>query len=153
MEIIQELPEVVLDKIAEFFCYHDIKKWFLLIKFMEKSFRRIINLRNYKFRGKYELILDKMVFQYFENAFLYIDTDYLFYNGFIEEIYKNRELSIKIWKEKCDKYDYNFEYTPTIMENMLDYEYQNYLNGDFKKNYNDINQRVFWTQIVEYLNQ
>lgn len=132
---ILELPNQILITIFSYFSYEDIKNNYLNLKYFKPILDCIIEINQYKFLGKFELVLDKIVFQYYLDAFNYIDTDYLFYKGIVKEIYHNKNKSIIMWKEKCKKYNFNFDYMPEILKFVLE-DYEDVLLDESQNNLN-----------------
>ena len=132
---ILELPNQILITIFSYFSYEDIKNNYLNLKYFKPILDGIIEINQYKFLGKFKLVLDKIVFQYYLDAFNYIDTDYLFYKGIVKEIYHNKNKSIIMWKEKCKKYNFNFDYMPEILKFVLE-DYEDVLLDESQNNLN-----------------
>ena len=101
------------------------------------------------------MVLEDIVFQYYQTAYNRTYTDHLLYNGIIEKMYQNQELCIKIWKEKCNKYDYNLPYMPKVLEIVFKENKQNFINGNFKKDYSEdrLTQGLFLSKLITYLNR
>ena len=72
-------------------------------------------------------------------------------------MFQNKELSICIWKKKCKKYNYNFEYMSKILGFLFEEELNNYDLGKFKKRQNHyditINQSLFMCKLINNLNE
>ena len=132
---ILELPNQILITIFSYFSYEDIKNNNNNLKYFKPILDGIIEINQYKFLGKFKLVLDKIVFQYYLDAFNYIDTDYLFYKGIVKEIYHNKNKSIIMWKEKCKKYNFNFDYMPEILKFVLE-DYEDVLLDESQNNLN-----------------
>lgn len=129
MNQLSELPSEIILKIFDYFTYEDIKNNYLILIDFKEILDNIIKKKNYDFLRKYELILDKIVFQNYKKAYNHIHNDYDFYKGIVKEIYQNKEISIKMWKNKCNKLNLNLEYTPKILDFVLE-EYQDRYNRE-----------------------
>ena len=150
---VREIPTEIKIKILNFWNIDDIKKYYFLCKDVKDILDYLINKNNYDFIGRFDMILEDIVFQYYADAFIYCRTKYNLYNGFIEKMYENKQLSINAWKEKCKKYHFNLPHKLEILGFVFQ-EFNNfYEQGKLKeKETNEINQSLFIGKLISYLN-
>jgi len=151
---LQEIPNELQIKIFDFWSLEDFKKYYLKIKNFKPILDYLIKKKNFTFICRYDMVLEDIVFQYYQTAYNRTYSDHLLYNGIIEKMYHNQELCIKIWKEKCHKYDYNLPYMPKVLEIVFKENKQKFMNGKFKKDYSEdrFTQGLFISQLITYLN-
>mgnify|MGYP006104369921 FL=1 len=152
--ILQELPNELQIKVFDFWTIEDFQKYYFKIKNFKPILDYLIKKKNFKFIGRYDMVLEDIVFQYYQTAYNRTYSDHLLYNGIIEKMYHNQELCIKMWKEKCNKYDYNLPYMPKVLEIVFKENKQNFINGNFKKDYSEdrLTQGLFLSKLITYLN-
>ena len=149
-----ELPNEIKIKIFENFDINDVKKNYLKLKPVKPILDQIIKKRNYDFIGKFELILDTIVFEHYVNASNKLFSHKEVYEGILNDIYKNQDLALEIWKKKCKKYNFNLDYMPKILQFALkEYRFKvfkttNRFTGE-KINETDY---FFLNSLIEYLN-
>lgn len=150
---VREIPTEIKIKILNFWNIDDIKKYYFLCKDVKDILDYLINKNNYDFIGRLDIVLEDIVFQYYAAAFIYCRTKYNLYNGFIEKMYDNKEISIIVWKKKCEKYRFNLPHVPEIMDFVFQ-EFNNfYKQGKMKdKDKKCINQSLFMSHLIQYLN-
>jgi hypothetical protein len=148
---VREIPTEIKIKILNFWNIDDIKKYYFLCKDVKDILDYLINKNNYDFIGRLDMILEDIVFQYYSDAFIYCRTKYNLYNGFIEKMYKNKEISIIVWKKKCEKYRFNLPHKLEIMGFVFQ-EFNNFYNQGKLKETNEINQSLFIGKLISYLN-
>ena len=152
---LQELPNELQIKVFDFWSLEDFKNYYFKIKNFKPIMDYLIKKKDFNFIGRYDMVLEDIVFQYYQTAYNRTYTDHLLYNGIIEKMYQNQELCIKIWKEKCNKYDYNLPYMPKVLEIVFKENKQNFINGNFKKDYSEdrLTQGLFLSKLITYLNR
>lgn len=149
MNQLSELPSEIILKIFDYFTYEDIKNNYLVLIDFKEILDYIIKKKNYDFLGRFEFVLDNIVFQDYKNAHSRIRNNYQFYGGIVKEIYQNREISIKMWNDKCKKYNLKLDYIPKILNFVL-LEYQDRYN---RENLIRLNMDgLFLNSLVTYLN-
>ena len=151
---LQELPNELQIKVFDFWSLEDFKNYYFKIKNFKPIMDYLIKKKDFIFICRYDMVLEDIVFQYYQTAYNRTYTDHLLYNGIIEKMYQNQELCIKIWKEKCNKYDYNLPYMPKVLEIVFKENKQNFINGNFKKDYSEdrLTQGLFLSKLITYLN-
>ena len=147
-----DLPNELKIEIFQHWTLNDFKRHYFNFKCVKDILDYLIVKKNLTFIGRFDMILDQIVFQYYSNAFDLVYSKYSLFNGFIEAMFEHKELSIKIWEEKCLQYNYTLPYMPKILGFMFEGNELGYLNGEYKYDKNDIYQRVFFTNLINYLN-
>jgi hypothetical protein len=152
----RDLPTELMIKILEFWTLEDFKKCYFSCKDLKPILDYLIKKNNLSFIGKFDMILEEIVFQYYARAFILCHEKFGLYDGFIENMYKNQELSIDIWEEKCEKYDFVLPYMPKVLGFVFKEHQINYDEGNFKKKQNHyditIYQSLFMSKLINYLN-
>ena len=147
-----DLPNELKIKIFHHWTLTDFKRHYFNFKCVKDILDYLIVKKNLTFIGRFDMILDQIVFQYYSKAFDLVYSNYSLFNGFIEAMFEHKELSIKIWEDKCLQYNYTLPYMPKILGFLFEGNELGYLNGEYKYDKNDIYQRVFFTNLINYLN-
>ena len=90
-----ELPNEIKIKIFENFDINDIKKNYLKLKPVKPILDQIIKKRKYDFIGKFELILDTIVFEHYVNVSNKLFSHKEVYQGILNDIYKYGKRSVR----------------------------------------------------------
>ena len=152
-----KLPNEILIKILDFWKIDDFKNQYFNLKSIKPVLDYIIKKNNFNFVARLDMIFENIIFKYYPNAIISCRSKFYMYDGFIEKMFQNKELSICIWKEKCKKYNYNLEYMSKILGFLFEEELNNYDLGKFKKRQNHyditINQSLFMCKLINNLNK
>lgn len=149
-----ELPNEIQIKIFENYDINDIKKNYFKLKPFKPILDKIIKKRKYDFIGKFELILDTIVFEHYINASNKLFSHKEMYKGVLNDIYKNKDLALEIWKKKCKKYNFNLDYMPKILQFALkEYRFKilKTTKGFTREKINETDY-FFLNSLIEYLN-
>jgi hypothetical protein len=149
-----DLPNEIQIKIFENYNIEDIKKDYFKLKCVKPILDLIIKKRKYDFIGKFELILNTIVFNNYVNGNNKLFSHKERYDGILNQIYKNQDLSLEIWKKKCEKYNFNLDYMPKILQFVLkEYRFKLFkrTNG-FTGEKIDETDYFFLNSLIEYLN-
>jgi hypothetical protein len=150
------LPTELMIKILNFWIMEDFRKFYFSCKDLKPILDYLIKKNNLSFIWRLDMIFENIIFKYYADAIISCRNKFNIYDGFIEKMYKNQKLSIKIWKEKCKKYNYRPKHIPNILSVVFEEEQKNYDVGNFKKkkNYYDITiyQSLFMCKLIEDLN-
>ena len=150
LDIPNELQILILDHLN----IDDISKIYLSSPMIKDNLDYLISKKNYDFIGRYKLLLDDIIFQPFHDAFMLIIEKRDLFRGFIDKIYQNKILAIKIWEEYCIKYNFILSYMARILEFVLEKNQVNYNNGKFNSSDKEValHSSLFMNKLVIYLN-
>ena len=149
-----ELPNEIQIKIFENYNFEDIKKDYFKLKEFKPILDQIIKKRKYDFIGKFELILDTIVFDKYIKSSNKLYCHMERYDGILNQIYKNQDLALEIWNKKCKKYNFNLDYMPKILQFALkEYRFKLFkrTNG-FTGEKIDETDYFFLKSLIKYLN-
>ena len=148
------LPNELKIKIFSNFTIDDMKRYYYNLKDFKDILDYIIKKNNYGFIGKLELLYD-IIFMYYQDAYTKISREYYLYSDMIENIYNNRDISIKLWKIRCNQNGFNLSYMPEVLKIVLD-EYQTrYTMGCFdpkRCKIEEVHGILFLHALITYLN-
>ena len=150
------LPTELMIKILNFWIMEDFRKFYFSCKDLKPILDYLIKKNNLSFIWRLDMIFENIIFKYYADAIISCRNKFNIYDGFIEKMYQNQELSIDIWKEKCKKYDFVLPYMPKVLGFVFKEQQINYDRGEFKKKQNHyditIYQSLFMSKLINYLN-
>ena len=80
---LQELPNELWIKIFDFWTLEDFKKYYFKLKNFKDIFDYFIKKKNFIFIGRYDMVLEDIVFQYYQTAYNRTYSMHLLYNSII----------------------------------------------------------------------